>query len=211
MFRLPQSRHLAVLSRRSRSRVSSSVLSRSYRTAATAPPPSAVAFPASPSEEKMRFCRPDQVAPFFILTTAVVFSFRPFSTTQAENRQTLPPHPGRDRSKCPSYGCPLTPQDVHYNNETVKTALENVRSLKREDTTDETMQALEQSATTDASAVTLTLIGYKGGQLQEQINQDRSIVVSPYYIGSDKKGDACLDQDRILIGVFDGHAPLGEL
>lgn len=49
----------------------------------------------------------------------------------------------------------------------------------------------------------------QGGSLAEQINQDRSIVVSPYYI-SEKENRNPNEQPRILMGVFDGHAPNGE-
>jgi len=54
---------------------------------------------------------------------------------------------------------------------------------------------------------TLTLIGYKGGNIEDQINQDRAFVISPYYInnhGEEKK-------PQRLLGVFDGHANKGEL
>jgi hypothetical protein len=160
----------------------------------------------------MRFCRADQVATFFFLTTAVALSFRPFSTTQADNRQTLPDPPERRKHSrnCPAFGCPLTPHDVHYNDATVKDALENIRSLRRVDANAHMLETLEQAASPDASAVTLTLIGYKGGQLQEQINQDRAVVVSPYFISEEGRSGKGLDQERILVGVFDGHAPLGE-
>ena len=72
---------------------------------------------------------------------------------------------------------------------------------------------------------TLTLIGYKGGALQGQINQDRALIVAPYSVvdnstiildekrnaESTKKLQQFLRSDRILLGVFDGHAPLGEI
>jgi hypothetical protein len=160
----------------------------------------------------MRFCRPH--APILFLTTAAVLSFRPYSTTQADNSRTLPPRQTRRDPGCPAYGCPLKPHDVHYNNDTVKAALEHLRSLKREDADSESLQVLQQSMSEDSSAVTLTLIGYKGGQLQEQVNQDRAVVISPFYITeTDKKitdQKNCIQQERILLGVFDGHAPLGE-
>lgn len=86
---------------------------------------------------------------------------------------------------------------------------------------------------------TLTLIGYKGGDLQDQINQDRSFVISPFYIFDnnnsdnnvndggntitsidDDENDVGVDVDVVnsaaaigpmrLLGVFDGHAKLGE-
>ncbi len=66
---------------------------------------------------------------------------------------------------------------------------------------------------------TLTLIGYKGGELHEQINQDRAFVISPFYVYDD---DSNNNNHNIhhntnnsgpmmrLLGVFDGHAKLGE-
>jgi len=95
---------------------------------------------------------------------------------------------------------------------------------------------------------TLTLIGYKGGELHEQINQDRAFVISPFYIfqhaaeqiqeqdqsqsvqvndhengngdgnenNSESKSDDHDVNDNVvggplrLLGVFDGHAKLGE-
>ena len=72
---------------------------------------------------------------------------------------------------------------------------------------------------------TLTLIGYKGGQVHEQINQDRAFVISPFHIYSsetdtdDSENDIGIDQSHNenndnksirLMGVFDGHAKLGE-
>lgn len=89
---------------------------------------------------------------------------------------------------------------------------------------------------------TLTLIGYKGGSLESQINQDRAVVISPYYVGDEMKEESRKQQQRQrrriwtglrkkttlhgsaveddtndqrfssrFIGVFDGHARLGEL
>lgn len=155
---------------------------------------------------------------------------------------------------CPFYGCPLTPQDVHYNTETVKAALEQLRQMRRTDGADsDAEQLLADSATPEA--VTLTLIGYKGGSLQEQVNQDRALVVQPFHIANDdeqatRQVDSQKQQQKasssstlasssaantkrasteaasrmhhttkrkvnippgILLGVFDGHAPRGEI
>jgi serine/threonine protein phosphatase PrpC len=49
----------------------------------------------------------------------------------------------------------------------------------------------------------LTLIGYKGGQMESQINQDQAFCVAPYQIENAKV-------ESELLGVFDGHAKLGE-
>jgi len=73
---------------------------------------------------------------------------------------------------------------------------------------------------------TLTLIGYKGGRLQDQINQDRAFVVSPFnFTASERVGSPVIASDesmpsfnqnkfpfpRRMLGVFDGHAEFGEL
>jgi len=86
--------------------------------------------------------------------------------------------------------------------------------------------ARQLSASATDQHVTLTLIGYKGGPLDSQINQDRALVVAPYSIVKDDASDdtenhppntnstpeieAFWKLDRTLVGAFDGHAPLGE-
>jgi len=57
---------------------------------------------------------------------------------------------------------------------------------------------------------TLTLIGYKGGNIEDQVNQDRAFVVSPYHIDDGNSSDSDVPTYRLL-GVFDGHSNLGEL
>jgi serine/threonine protein phosphatase PrpC len=82
--------------------------------------------------------------------------------------------------------------------------------------------------------VTLTLIGYKGGKMEEQINQDRSFVLSPYTIwetptktntnnndtkkndNNDKhdKNGVIKNQNNVpsqMMGVMDGHGTKGEI
>ena len=125
----------------------------------------------------------------------VLYAVALLTTSQARSEQ--------EGKKCPSYGCPLYPTDVHYNTDSVKAALNQFREVAREKVNETLAATLDTSGRSDAA--TFTLIGYKGGQLTEQINQDRSLVVSPYFIDDKHEGD------RILLGVFDGHAPLGEL
>jgi serine/threonine protein phosphatase PrpC len=104
---------------------------------------------------------------------------------------------------CPAYGCPLLPQDVYYE-DPVKEALTELRMKKRDEVADEELQGgLESSGRRDMA--TLTLIGYKGGPLEKQINQDRSFCVAPYIVPGNKGA-----QDSKIMGVFDGHANLGE-
>jgi len=93
---------------------------------------------------------------------------------------------------CPSYGCSLLPNDIFYN-KPVQQALEQIRVQ----TGDQPEKILGESG--DSDKATLTLIGYKGGSVESQINQDRSFIINPF------------QGDKILLGVFDGHAKLGEL
>jgi len=68
---------------------------------------------------------------------------------------------------------------------------------------------------------TLTLIGYKGGNIEDQINQDRAFVVSPFHIECDDSSDSDSSSSydtpsggitaKRILGVFDGHSNLGEL
>lgn len=103
--------------------------------------------------------------------------------------------------KCPAYGCPILPQDVYYE-EPVKAALTALRLKKRDDVSEDDLKELESSGNRDMAS--LTLIGYKGGPLEKQINQDRAFCVAPYNIG--KKSAENIQ----ILGVFDGHANLGE-
>jgi serine/threonine protein phosphatase PrpC len=144
-----------------------------------------------------------------------------------------------DRAGCPFYGCPLLPTDVHYNTEAIKATLAKLRNVKRTQagatanytttanaTTAANANSTNMNSTEDidmtvlrefgnAQAATLTLVGYKGGALIDQINQDRAFVISPFYLSNhtDKnRNNKVADQtERKLLGVFDGHAPLGEL
>ena len=90
-------------------------------------------------------------------------------------------------SNCPSYGCPMLPLDMIF---------------------DETATMLETMMKKDprAQVATLTLRGYKGGDPSSQINQDRAFVVSPFFASenSDTFGEYA------MLGVFDGHGNLGE-
>ena len=154
------------------------------------------------------------ISPLIVLTTAAALSSRPMSTASSmEASSSSPQRPFTKRDpRCPYYGCPKKPHDVHYNYDVVKTAFQTIRDAKRENADQHSIGVLQESIAKDA--VTLTLIGYKGGQLTDQINQDRAIILSPFFIAKEnEKGvsnSAAVDKERILMGVFDGHAPLGE-
>ena len=153
------------------------------------------------------------------------------------------------KRQCYSYGCPMLPQDIYYN-EPVKNALASLRMYKRDQVVDGNNDDDNASSTSDTSVATisssssqlealepsgskyygtLTLIGYKGGSLESQINQDRAFCVSPYRLEDwndddkqkKKKEKSSTDHQenndnneyprvRQLLGVFDGHANLGE-
>jgi len=129
---------------------------------------------------------------------------------------------------CPSYGCPLTTQDIWDS--TVQQALKSIRgkpkdTLRSRQSMQNMLIKLESSG--DEVKATLALTGYKGGNLDDQINQDRGLVISPYLYDSNsteekKKHSSTkiegeiqqqahhpLHQSR-LMGVFDGHALYGE-
>jgi serine/threonine protein phosphatase PrpC len=125
-----------------------------------------------------------------------------------------------------SYGSPYLPQDIYYD-PNVKAALAEMRKLKRDDIQEdhegskeqENLKILDSSGRKDAG--TLTLIGYKGGPLESQINQDRALCVVPYHLGQvtpakqhQRMGRSRPKENPIqqrLIGVFDGHANFGEV
>ena len=114
---------------------------------------------------------------------------------------------------CPVYGCPFLPLDVHYD-ETVKAQLKNLRS-EDEATKDDDKEWILNSSGSEVAAV-LTLIGYKGGALENQINQDRALALSPYMYYNINGNNSNDDSKPItkpvarLIGAFDGHARFGE-
>ncbi|KAL3800323.1 hypothetical protein HJC23_003619 [Cyclotella cryptica] len=124
-----------------------------------------------------------------------------------------PAHP--HRSKCPIYGCPYLPLDVHYEEE-AKRALE---AMKKEASVDniKSLKLIGNDSVLKSSgsehAATLTLIGYKGGRLIDQVNQDRALVLSPYMywkINNSAGSDQSHKPVARLLGAFDGHAKYGE-
>jgi len=123
-------------------------------------------------------------------------------------------------SACPSYGCPFLPLDVHYE-EVAKKELVNIRNLSEGGSSEEVdsdksgnQNRFILNSSGSENAATLTLIGYKGGRLQDQVNQDRAFVLSPYSfwnIGKSKASQKKKQQPVArLLGVFDGHAKFGE-
>jgi len=116
---------------------------------------------------------------------------------------------------CPVYGCPYLPLDVQYD-EVVKKQMEMMRNLSPESEQHDESWIINSSGS-DSAAV-LTLIGYKGGKLDDQINQDRAIALSPYLYyninssnGENSSSNTASTRPTVrLIGAFDGHARYGE-
>ena len=133
-----------------------------------------------------------------------------------------------DDAEYSSVGRAFYPQDVYYDSK-VKETLEKLRTVKRDDiVVNVDVDAHNDTATTNNTTGilrrsgrklmgTLTLVGYKGGSLDSQINQDRAVVVSPFWVGNEEKENDVnkMDAERNitskLIGCFDGHARLGEV
>ena len=144
------------------------------------------------------------------------------TTTAGETDITMhPKHVHRiGLGSCPVYGCPFFPVDVHYEEE-VKAQLEALRKMSSSSDEEENSKTDDDDSAAGSdlilkssgsdTAATLTLIGYKGGPLEGQINQDRAIALTPYMywnIGKNNK-DTTRPVAR-LIGAFDGHAKFGE-
>jgi serine/threonine protein phosphatase PrpC len=171
----------------------------------------------------------------FALGAAIV-SIRPASTlmeSAAKGKKTVESNNNNNnkRREVHSYGSPLLPQDVYYDPK-VKAALADLRTLKREEVVEDketgffkkkkgedSLKVLDTSGRKEAG--TLTLIGYKGGPLESQINQDRAFCIVPYTVNTEpptrKRRLTSWGREQSypavnrLIGVFDGHANLGEV
>jgi serine/threonine protein phosphatase PrpC len=85
----------------------------------------------------------------------------------------------------------MLPRDVVFD-DGARNALAGVR---RND--DDAYEALKTSG--NQAHATLTLIGYKGGKEEDQINQDRAFVLNPFM------------DNYHLSGVYDGHGTKGEV
>jgi len=115
---------------------------------------------------------------------------------------------------CPSYGCPLTTQDIW--NSTVRQALEALREKSKDKLSPPPRtqdMPIKLKSSGDKLKATLTLGGFKGGEIEDQINQDRGLVVSPFLFDSDatemQQSNNNNNQSQ-LMGIFDGHADYGE-
>jgi serine/threonine protein phosphatase PrpC len=114
-------------------------------------------------------------------------------------------------SECPSYGCPLIAVDIAVEGpetDALKVLRRGSKGVDDEWTMKQQQQALSilQTAGDDSSLI-LTLRGYKGGNVDGQVNQDRAMLVRPLRIFAEEKTHGFFSQ---LLGVFDGHGVGGE-
>jgi serine/threonine protein phosphatase PrpC len=148
----------------------------------------------------------------------VLFAMATFASLRVQG-QPMVTSLEQKRKDCSPQGCVLLPRDIFYDKSSQE-ALEQLRDESKEkinqntDAANASTKALvELLMSGDEDMATLTLIGYKGGDPNTQINQDRAFAISPYYVQEndpvvlDTTSD--LDTQR-LMGVFDGHATFGE-
>jgi serine/threonine protein phosphatase PrpC len=116
--------------------------------------------------------------------------------------------------ECPIHGCSLSAIDIAVEGPE-KEALEVLRrSTKSPGDNDNEVTSRKDALSTlqsagDESSVTLTLCGYKGGPMESQINQDRSMLIRPYRIFPNQEQQRNSPAAQLL-GVFDGHGTGGE-
>lgn len=152
----------------------------------------------------------------------------------------------------------LTPRDIHFDDE-IRRVLADIREatafaattttttgttqerIDNESKKSKALSSLTSAGIINDVGLTLTLIGYKGGELAKQINQDRAFVLTPFYttgdgetpsrLGDDvdneknniqlsddiddkknnEEGNNRRNQKMQLMGVMDGHDTLGEV
>jgi len=92
----------------------------------------------------------------------------------------------------------LLPRDVAFDNSARK-ALQKLRRQQRD-----SQHQDELLTSGNVHQATMTMVGYKGGRIQDQVNQDRAFVISPFNIGYYKNASSQ------ILGVFDGHGHQGE-
>lgn len=140
------------------------------------------------------------------MTMGVMASLLPMATSSAEQRQQ------QKRKGCSVQGCVLLPRDILYDASS-RAALDRLRNESKVGLQTKAKAAdalMELIMSGDEDMATLTLIGFKGGDPDNQVNQDRAFVISPYYLSKDDHvGTSDLETQR-LMGVFDGHAHFGE-
>lgn len=141
---------------------------------------------------------------YFVVVFVCLFSGMPSAFVAAEANEKYSSNADSSSNACFEFGCPFLPRDVFYD-EDAKTALHRLKKPTRrtpheEDENKASRPFLsELDSSGDRHRTTMTLCGYKGGRITEQVNQDRSILVSPF-----------LNEYQFL-GVLDGHGTGGEI
>lgn len=160
---------------------------------------------------------PAPLAPLLmtLAATGAALHAAPTAVSQTEAAAATP------NQFCPAYGCLMTPSDILYS--PVQQALQKIRnksktSLKTRPTTQRVLHQLR--STGDEGKATLTMTGFKGGDPNDQINQDRAFVISPFLNVEGNESNKGMTSTppsppndlnaRRLLGVFDGHATWGE-
>jgi serine/threonine protein phosphatase PrpC len=150
------------------------------------------------------------VLPLLLLAFALPASFMTLATPGRSYSTTTAAASKLDEDDCPPYGCPLFPLDV-ISSERARAGLEFLRKQHDEEVAKDPneysriMETLKSAGNEDK--VVLTLMGYKGGPMKDQINQDSATIISPYYAGTTDT----IEIDTQLLGIFDGHGKLGEI
>ena len=122
-----------------------------------------------PNKLRYRFCRR---APTVAFALSAFVSIRPVATSVTSMEA-----PEKKLKGCPSYGCPLLPQDIYYQ-VPVKEKLTEIRSLKRDDVEEEDdhFDEDEQSIRSD-----------DGGRTEESRVNMNARRVSPPSLGHKRK------------------------
>jgi len=162
----------------------------------------------------------------FALATVATFTNRPIMTLAESTATTTAGGPGSEEGKNGTTGrgvqrLLLLPQDIYYDTK-VQEALQSIRDTKRVDYDDNQNNSNNKESTKAVTTVppilassgttsmaTLTLIGYKGGALDAQINQDRAFCLEGFFPTSSSSTSSDTTPNK-LVGVFDGHAKYGE-
>eukprot|EP00934_Nitzschia_sp_Nitz4_P007428 Nitzschia sp. Nitz4//scaffold116_size91068//26371//27717//NITZ4_004951-RA/size91068-processed-gene-0.23-mRNA-1//1//CDS//3329533557//7418//frame0 len=180
-----------------------------------------------------KFSRCQRVAAPLAFVFGTVVSIRPVCSLM-ESASKSPPveEPEQTQKRSLHYlGRSYLPHDIYYN-APVKDALATLRSQKRDQISGDlgVTDAPNEGVKEDTKALkdcgrkdlgTLTLIGYKGGPLHSQVNQDRAICIEPYHIQESTapkrrrmwtypKAPVPHPSQNVFLGVFDGHAQWGE-
>ena len=152
----------------------------------------------------MQLYRPAAVV--VLLTATVVSSLQqPSSSYPARNdggrrpqsSYTAPSYNHQQHHRGGGRNRRLTPAEIHYDPR-VSEALTDLRSAPPGAPLPAALRPCFHVTPQGHAMLSLTLVGYKGGSLQSQVNQDRAVIEQQ-------------NNSRLVMAVCDGHAPRGEL